>query len=98
LLRRGILYHTSRRFVKRSRRSVCRCSPVGGIISVMSLLEQLRLRREAILEIARRYGASQVRVLGSVARGEASGAERFMRDTCCVANLASPESENSRVH
>jgi len=35
-------------------------------------LEQLRSRREEILEIARRYGASQVRVFGSVARGEAN--------------------------
>jgi len=32
----------------------------------------LRSRREEILEIARRYGASQVRVFGSVARGEAN--------------------------
>jgi predicted nucleotidyltransferase len=38
----------------------------------MLSLEQLRSRREEILEIARRYGASQVRVFGSVARGEAN--------------------------
>jgi len=38
----------------------------------MLSLEQLRSRRKEILEIARRYGASQVRVFGSVARGEAN--------------------------
>lgn len=48
LLRRRILYHTSRRFVKRSRRSVCRRRVVGSILSAMSLLEQLRRRRERI--------------------------------------------------
>jgi len=34
-------------------------------------LKMLRGRREEILEIARRYGARRVRVIGSVARGEA---------------------------
>lgn len=34
--------------------------------------ETLRRRREAILEIARRYGGHDVRVFGSVARGEAT--------------------------
>jgi predicted nucleotidyltransferase len=38
----------------------------------MLSLEQLRSRRKEILEIAQRYGASQVRVFGSVARGEAN--------------------------
>ena len=32
----------------------------------------LREKREAILEIARRYGASDIRVFGSVARGDAT--------------------------
>jgi predicted nucleotidyltransferase len=34
-------------------------------------LEMLRARREEILALAERYGASDVRVFGSVARGEA---------------------------
>ena len=34
----------------------------------------LREKRDAILEIARRYGASEVRVIGSVARGDATDA------------------------
>ena len=34
-------------------------------------LEDLRARREKILHIANAYGASNVRVFGSVARGEA---------------------------
>ena len=34
-------------------------------------LEDLRARREEILRIANAYGASNVRVFGSVARGEA---------------------------
>jgi uncharacterized protein len=34
--------------------------------------ESIRLKREAILEIARRYGASDVRIFGSVARGDAT--------------------------
>jgi Predicted nucleotidyltransferases len=38
----------------------------------MLSLEQLRSRRKEILEIVQRYGASQVRVFGSVARGEAN--------------------------
>ncbi len=37
-------------------------------------LEDLRARREEILELAAKYGASNVRVVGSVARGE-SGPE-----------------------
>jgi uncharacterized protein len=32
----------------------------------------LREKREAILEIAQRYGASNVRIIGSVARGDAT--------------------------
>jgi len=35
-------------------------------------LEELRHKRDAILAIARRYGACDVRVIGSVARGEAT--------------------------
>jgi predicted nucleotidyltransferase len=34
-------------------------------------LQELRGRRDEILELAARYGASNVRVFGSVARGEA---------------------------
>lgn len=34
-------------------------------------LHELRLRREAILVLARRHGAREVRVFGSVARGDA---------------------------
>jgi uncharacterized protein len=34
-------------------------------------LEELRARRDEILDLAARYGASNVRVFGSVARGEA---------------------------
>ena len=35
-------------------------------------LEELRQKREAILAIARHYGARDVRVIGSVARGDAT--------------------------
>jgi hypothetical protein len=38
----------------------------------MITLKSLRTRREAILDIARRYGADDVRVFGSVARGDAN--------------------------
>jgi uncharacterized protein len=34
------------------------------------LLDTLRTKREAIRELGRRYGASNIRVFGSVARGE----------------------------
>jgi predicted nucleotidyltransferase len=34
-------------------------------------LSELRTRREAILQLARRHGAREVRVFGSVARGDA---------------------------
>ncbi len=34
-------------------------------------LSELRMRREAILQLASRHGASEVRVFGSVARGDA---------------------------
>jgi predicted nucleotidyltransferase len=34
--------------------------------------EFIRQKRDAILEIARRYGASDVRIFGSVARGDAT--------------------------
>jgi len=37
----------------------------------MITLETLREKREAILQIARRYGAHDIRVFGSVARGDA---------------------------
>jgi len=35
-------------------------------------LDELRRQREAILRLARRHGASAVRVFGSVARGDAA--------------------------
>lgn len=34
--------------------------------------EAIRGKREAILEIARRYGAHDVRIFGSIARGDAT--------------------------
>ncbi len=34
-------------------------------------LSELRMRREAILQLAHRHGAREVRVFGSVARGDA---------------------------
>ncbi|WP_299287574.1 nucleotidyltransferase family protein [Thermoflexus sp.] len=37
----------------------------------MTLEELLKAKREEILEVCARYGARQVRVFGSVARGEA---------------------------
>lgn len=37
----------------------------------MKLDESIQARREIILQIARRHGVGQVRVFGSVARGEA---------------------------
>ena len=37
----------------------------------MLTAEMIRQKREAIFEIARRYGASEVRLFGSVARGDA---------------------------
>ena len=36
-------------------------------------LDDLRARRQELLGIARRYGAQNVRVFGSVARGDANG-------------------------
>lgn len=38
----------------------------------MKLDESIQARREIILQIARRHGVGQVRVFGSVARGEAT--------------------------
>ncbi|MDG4555788.1 MAG: nucleotidyltransferase family protein [Candidatus Contendobacter sp.] len=38
----------------------------------MKLDESIQTRREMILQIARRHGVGQVRVFGSVARGEAT--------------------------
>lgn len=35
-------------------------------------LQELRARRDEILELAQRYGATNVRIFGSVARGEAT--------------------------
>ena len=34
--------------------------------------QNLREKRQVIMEIARRYGASDIRIIGSVARGEAT--------------------------
>ncbi|MBS3873135.1 MAG: nucleotidyltransferase family protein [Firmicutes bacterium] len=36
----------------------------------MSTLERIQEQREEVLTIARRYGATKVRIIGSVARGE----------------------------
>jgi predicted nucleotidyltransferase len=38
----------------------------------MKLDESIQVRRETILQIARRHGVGKVRVFGSVARGEAT--------------------------
>lgn len=38
----------------------------------MELLDQVRAKRQAILDAAARHGASNVRIIGSVARGEAT--------------------------
>jgi predicted nucleotidyltransferase len=38
----------------------------------MSLLDRLRLKRQEILSIAARHGAHNLRLFGSVARGEAN--------------------------
>jgi hypothetical protein len=40
----------------------------------MLMTQQILREKRAILEIARRYGASDVRVFGSVARGDANDA------------------------
>ncbi len=37
----------------------------------MQIIQQLRIKREDILKIAARYGAYNVRIFGSAARGEA---------------------------
>jgi predicted nucleotidyltransferase len=42
-----------------------------GTIAIMKLAELIQEKRENILRIAARHGASNVRVFGSVARGEA---------------------------
>jgi predicted nucleotidyltransferase len=39
---------------------------------MMNTCESIRQKREAILEIARHHGASNVRIFGSVARGDAT--------------------------
>ncbi|MFB3890829.1 MAG: nucleotidyltransferase family protein [Phycisphaerae bacterium] len=41
-----------------------------GYNTGMMTQEDIRQRRDAILEIARRYGAHDVRIFGSVARGD----------------------------
>ncbi|MCB9451495.1 MAG: nucleotidyltransferase family protein [Anaerolineaceae bacterium] len=41
-------------------------------VKTIPTLSDLRARRDEILAIAKRYGASNVRVFGSVARGEAT--------------------------
>ena len=40
----------------------------------MNIYEHLRTKREEILEMAAKYGVHNVRVFGSVARGEADSA------------------------
>jgi hypothetical protein len=37
---------------------------------LMATLDEIRAKRDAILEIAKRYGVRQVRLFGSVVRGE----------------------------
>jgi uncharacterized protein len=46
--------------------------PSEGLIPTVPTLDELRLHREAILAVAAQYGASNVRVIGSVARGQAT--------------------------
>ena len=43
----------------------------------MDLITLLKQKREQVLETAARYGAYDVRVFGSVARGEADGASNI---------------------
>jgi uncharacterized protein len=43
----------------------------GPVREAPPSLSELRTRREAILQLARRHGAREVRVFGSVARGDA---------------------------
>ncbi len=38
---------------------------------LMTPLEKIKAHRQAILDIAKKYGASNIRIFGSVARGEA---------------------------
>jgi hypothetical protein len=45
----------------------------GHDTSASGALATIRARREKILDVARQYGASNVRVFGSVARGEEVG-------------------------
>lgn len=46
-------------------------------IQIPPTLEELRTRRDDILALAERYGAYNVRVFGSVARGEATPESDF---------------------
>jgi len=39
-------------------------------VGILSTLERIQEQREEVLTIARRYGATKVRIIGSVARGE----------------------------
>jgi uncharacterized protein len=52
-----------------NRRVADKCVP-GGYNTSMMTQEDIRHRRDAILEIARHYGAHDVRIFGSVARGD----------------------------
>ncbi|HKV12009.1 MAG TPA: nucleotidyltransferase domain-containing protein, partial [Thermoanaerobaculia bacterium] len=54
----------------------------------MGIEDILKARRDEILEIARRHGASQVRVFGSFARGEA-------REDSDIDLLVRPEAKTS---
>ncbi len=45
---------------------------MSELLRVPPTLESVRARREEVLALASRYGASNVRVFGSVARGEAT--------------------------
>ncbi len=50
----------------------------------MTLKEKVQARREAVLEIAARYGVSNVRIFGSLARGD----ERERSDLDLLVSLA----------
>ena len=48
--------------------------PGGGYTGTVSIRERLQTMRSQVLDLARRHGARNVRLIGSVARGEAGPA------------------------
>jgi len=50
---------------------VWRSSPRGKSVTGAAIGEAIREQREAILRVAAKHRATQVRLIGSVARGEA---------------------------